>query len=426
MTSDPLGNLWQATCAENPEAPALEGDVAVDLAIVGGGFTGMAAALGAAEAGASVCLIEARDIGHGGSGRNVGLVNAGLWLPPDDIERTLGRQAGECLISELARAPERVYSLIERHAIACEPVRNGTLHCAHSPAGYADLKSRHAQQAVRGAPVTLLDANEARARTGSARVHGALHDARAGTVQPLALCRGLARAALSAGARIHGHTPARSVARDGDLWTIRTDAGTIRSKALLLATNAYHQPFAEVAPPHYVPVHFFQFATAPLSARQLEQVLPEKEGCWDTALVMSSFRLDQAGRLIVGAMGNLDGPGGPVHAAWARRMLGKLYPQLAGVAFEHAWCGRIAMTGDHIPRIVSLGPDALSCYGYSGRGIGPGVTFGTLAAEALLNDDMTLLPVKPVSAHDETFTAAKEIYYETGAIMIHALAARVG
>ncbi len=418
-------NLWSDTCRESVSVSPLSGPYAVDLVVVGGGYTGTAAALEAARSGASVCLIEADEIGHGGSGRNVGLANAGLWLPPEVIMKTLGTAEGERLLSHLDNAPERVYRLIERYAIDCEPVRNGTLHCAHSSGGLKDLRNRFRQLQARGAPVSLLDAEETSRRTGSDRFHGALHDARAGTVQPLALCRGLARAAANAGASIHSHSPVRRLARVGDSWVVETEAGQVLAQSLLLATNAYHQTATGPQAPQTVPLFFFQAATAPLAEKERQRILPGGEGCWDTALVMSAFRTDQAGRLIIGGVGNLEGLGGKVHVDWARRKLHQLFPWLRKRELEQAWCGRIAMTGDHIPKIVELGPRAYSCFGYSGRGIGPGTTFGTLLAQALLQGDPGLLPITPISAHHEYFRNVRQGYYEAGSILTHAVAARL-
>ncbi len=425
MTSDPAGNLWDASCAETIETGPLEGTRDVDLAIIGGGFTGCSAALEAAQTGASVCLLEADRIGQGGSGRNVGLVNAGLWLPPEEIIGVLGEDSGRELLSVLGEAPATVFRLIEKHGIDCEATRNGTLHCAHSRAGVADLENRFRQQNELGAPVRLLDARETVQRTGSPTFHGALYDPRAGTVQPKSYCRGLARAAAEAGALICQDTPAVSVTFENDAWGIATPNGVVRARALLLATNAYHSGVAGVTEPGFVKVGFLQVATAPLSKAQLAGILPGGEGCWDTATVMSSFRLDRSGRLIVGGIGNLDGPGAAVHRAWARRKIRQVFPDIGPQEIEYAWHGQIAMTGDHVPKILSLGPRGYACFGYSGRGIGPGTVFGTAAARALLRDDPGRLPLRPVPRHDERFAQARATYYEFGAIAAHAVAARL-
>ena len=152
-------NLWQETSEEKVSFKALDSSLECDLAIVGGGYTGCSAALTAAENGLSVSLID-QQIGYGGSGRNVGLVNAGLWLPPEKVESLLGKKEGTKLNEALARAPELVFKLINKNSIRCNLTRSGTLHCAHSQKGLKDIQNRHRQLSERGAKLNLLDKNE--------------------------------------------------------------------------------------------------------------------------------------------------------------------------------------------------------------------------------------------------------------------------
>ncbi len=423
MISDP--NLWRASCREGFSSTPLAADRAVDLAIIGGGFTGCAAALEAARLGASVCLLEAETVGHGGSGRNVGLVNAGLWLPPETVLAQMGQAAGTKLIAELADAPSRVFALIAREQIDCEATRNGTLHLAHAPSGFRDLQDRHRQGVAGGAPLRLLDAATTAVRTGSSAFHGALFDPRAGTIQPLSYVRGLARAAVAAGAMVHEHSPITALGRQGGDWVLISNSHSIRARRVLVATNAYHLGITDPFQPRFVAVSYCQYATDPLPKPLRRTILPGGEGCWDTALVMSSVRMDQAGRVIVGGIGNGEGPAGAVHVAWAKRKLAAVFPALKDQPLPHGWSGRIAMTSDHIPKIVGFGPEAYACFGYSGRGIGPGTVFGTQAALALLSGNTDPLPVAPVQRHIERFTTPRTAWYEAGAAVIHGVAARV-
>ncbi len=422
-------SLWHATNEEALQSHPLQGDVSCDLVVVGGGFTGCSAAWQAATMGASVRVLEAATIGHGGSGRNVGLVNAGLWLPPEDITKTLGNAAGTRLNTLLAQAPEMVFDLIARHDITCEATRAGTLHCAHAPSGMKALRERHKQLRAIGAPVELLSATEAQTRVGSTQVHGALFDPRAGTIQPLAYVCGLARAASEAGAQIHENTPATAIRTVENGWQIVTPSGTVTAQNLIVATNAYHLNLAGMENPEYVPVHYFQMATEPLPEAMRANFMAGKEGCWDTALVMSSWRMDAAGRLVIGGMGGLDHPGAGVHIAWCQRKLAQMFPALAGAVLEFTWCGRIAMTGDHLPRIMAMGSEhhkGYAAFGFSGRGIGPGTVFGTRMAQALLNNDEALLPLDPVVSYTERLSAVRQCYYESGATLLHFAGARIG
>jgi glycine/D-amino acid oxidase-like deaminating enzyme len=417
MISGRKRNLWISTCRENSNYQSLRKDEICDLTIIGGGFTGCSAAIEAAKLGAKVTLLEANDIGFGGSGRNVGLVNAGLWLTPEKIIEILGPKNGQAIIRSLGDAPDLVFSLIEKHKIDCDPQRNGTLHCAHSYSGFRYLKERLNQAGKYGEPLQLLDKKETDQRTGSSKFHGALFDPRAGTIQPLAYCKGLARLANSLGANIYTNSKIKKIEKIEDTWSVHTETNTVKSKFLLLAMNAYQELKSNKIKSNCSTVYYSQFATEPLTSNKLNSILPQKEGCWDTATIMSSFRVDKEGRLIVGTMGNVDGIGQSMHHGWAKKKLQFLFPFLPELEFEHFWQGKIAMTKDHIPKILNFQKNALSCFGYSGRGIAPGTLFGTKAAEALLSENYSCLPVKPIKKYREFFTREKTIFYEMGAMV---------
>jgi glycine/D-amino acid oxidase-like deaminating enzyme len=426
MNGDPLSHgLWEKTAPAAPPAPKLIVDVDCDVAIVGAGFTGLSAALHAAQAGATVAVLDGAEIGFGGSGRNVGLVNAGMWVMPDELPHVLGQKHGDALLKLLGAAPRAVFELIDRHKIACEPERSGTLHCAVGARGFAELKERERQWRARGAPVRLLDKAEAAAKIGTNAYAGALLDERAGTIQPLAYSRGLAAAAIAAGARIHASSPVLGCVADGDRWILRTPSGAARAKWVIVATNAYTvAPWGELrAELTHLP--YFNFATVPLDDETRRTILPQRQGCWDTPQVLSSFRFDQAGRLVFGSVGALRGTGLSIHRAWARRALAKLFPQLAGVAFEAEWYGMIGMTSDHLPRFHRLARNIVSFNGYNGRGIAPGTVFGRcladLALGAIGEADLPLPVAPPKTA---PLRHAFEAFYEVGAQLAHFVDAR--
>ena len=135
--------------------------------------------------------------------------------------------------------------------------------------------------------------------------------------------------------------------------------------------------------------------------------------------MMSSFRRDAAGRLLIGAIGSLDHAGSSVHRRWASRKLGALFPQVAGEPLEFFWCGRIAMTSDHLPKVLRLGERAFSVFGYSGRGIGPGTVFGKALARVLLGGSETDLPLGAIDCYAERHTRVKCLVFEAGAIAAH-------
>ena len=429
MQGDPLTHgLWEASAPPAPPTVPLRGRIAVDVAVIGAGFTGLSAALHVAEGGRSVAVLEAAQVGFGASGRNVGLVNAGLWVMPDELPRQLGPVHGPRLLQTLGDAPSVVFELIERHGIACEPMRHGTLHCAVGARGLAGLQRRAAQWQRLGAPVRLLDARETATRTGTPAYAGALLDLRAGTIQPLAYVRGLARAALAAGAALHSESAIVAVDDLGTSWRLRTrDGGEVEADWIIVATNAYAapgSPWPGLAG-ELVRMPYFNLATPPLARALRETILPGGEGAWDTRAVLSSLRLDQAGRLVFGSIGALRGAGRAIHHDWGRRALASLYPALSGIDFEHAWYGWIGTTADAMPRLHRLGRHVVSASGYNGRGIAPGTVFGReLARLALGQADIEALSLPAVDVAPAAFKPWREAFYEAGAGLAHAAGAR--
>jgi len=411
-------NLWEQSSKENIGFEPLQDSIVSDLAIIGGGYTGCSAALSAAESGLSVTLID-KKIGFGGSGRNVGLVNSGLWLPPKKVENMLGKEAGIKLNQSLSSAPDLVFNLIDKYNIDCNANRSGTLHCAHSRKGFKDIQNRYQQLTERGAELDLLGPEEAWKRIGSSKFHGALLNKKAGTINPLSYCQGLARAAKSRGAKIFESSLATQIDYKNKLWSIQTEDGSVQSKMLLIATNAYQQKINGAAASKYTPVYYFQAATKPLSKDSLEGILPNNEGCWDTATVMSSFRLDSDNRFIIGGIGNLGPNISKIHSAWAKRKTQSIFPSLENTSLDYFWGGQIAMTGDHIPKILCIGQNAYSIFGYSGRGIGPGTFFGKSIVETFLTGSEEPLPIKPTNNNNEMFGKLKGNFIEFGAKLNH-------
>jgi glycine/D-amino acid oxidase-like deaminating enzyme len=421
MLNDPRSHgLWERTAPPAPVTVTLEGPVSADVVIVGGGYTGLSAALHLAERGTSVVLLEATEIGFGGAGRNVGLINAGMWVMPDDFPKELGEHYGERALDLLGNGPYLVRELIEKHGIACELETNGTLHCAVGPEGMTELEERARQWQKRGAPVTILDAAETERRIGTKAYAGSLLDMRAGTLQPLAYARGLAHAAVRAGAKLHAGSAVIGAGEAGGKKIVRTARGEVSADWIIVATDAYSTgPWAQVRR-EQVHLPYFNLATKPLSANLRRSILPNSEGCWDTKEILSSFRMDQAGRLVFGSVGALRGTGLSVHKSWARRSLKRLFPQLDDVEFEAEWYGKIGMTDNALPRFHKFGKNVIGFSGYNGRGISPGTNFGKVLARHILGEiSEQNLPLPLTQVKEQGFRTAREAYYEAGAQIAH-------
>lgn len=419
--------LWEASAPMPKRTNRLEGNVRSDIAIIGAGFTGLSAALHLAESGARVVVLEAEEMGYGGSGRNVGLVNAGMWVMPSVLINTLGKEYGSRLIEGLGGAPSLVFDLISRHGIACEARRAGTLHCAVGHAGLKEIAERARQWQALGAPVHLLDADQTAGKIGSRAYQGALLDMRAGTIQPLAYARGLGDAAMAAGASVYTGSAVSAVEDIGTQWRLQTSSGgQVLTEHIIVATNAYSHvngPWPALRQ-ELIPLPYFNMATKPLEESLRRSILPEGQGAWDSKKILSSFRFDDAGRLIFGSVGALQGSGLTVHRNWGRRALAKLFPQLKDIAFEHEWYGTIGTTVDALPRFHKLGRQVVSCSGYNGRGIAPGTFFGKELAKLVLGQSFEAmpLPLSPITAVN--FRDVRERFYEYGAQLAHAVDAR--
>ena len=420
-----LRSLWRATAPPAPPEQKLLGPVHVDVLVIGGGFTGVSAALHLAQGGAKVALVEAKAIGHGASGRNAGFVNAGMWVQPDEILARFGEDYGIRALRQLGAAPTMVFDLIRRHGIACEATPNGTLHCAVGEKGWAELQQREAQWRRFGADVELLSAEAAAARIGSPHFCGALLDRRCGTIQPLAYVRGLARAAAEAGAALFVHSPILGIEDLGDAWRARTAEGEVNASWVLVATNAYSDALWPELRRELVLIPYFNLATEPLDPSVQRAILPGREGAWDTRDVLTSIRWDKAGRLIIGSFGLAAGPGAAVHESWGRRTLSKLFPVLERVNFAHAWHGMIGLTADDMPRFHRLRRNIYTIGGFNGRGIAAGTTYGAdLAALVLGQRKPEALSLPLTEPRPLAFRRGQEAFYGLGAALFHGLDAR--
>jgi len=410
-------SLWKASAAEQLNLDPLTESIKVDVAVVGAGYSGLSCALHLAEKGLNVAVLEAKTIAYGGSGRNVGLVNAGLWMPPDEVEAKLGADAAGILYESLAQAPDLVFSLIDKYQIQCEATRNGTLHAAVGATGLRQLEDRYLQLESRAAPVQLLGKEKASSRIGSGFFSGALFDPRAGTIQPLSYALGLAKAAISQSVRIYEHTQVMQIKGDEGHWLLKCSTGaSVIADKVVMATNAYPEHIFPELKQSFVPIQYSQFASQPLPDALLQKILPNKEGLWDTCTVMSSLRLDQTGRLIFGGMG---GAGLNTRLLqWADKRVNQLFDYLPKLDWQYAWSGKIAFSDDHLPHCHQLDEGIYGLVGYSGRGIGPGTVMGKELATYLLNPAHKM-PLAMSKLNPVPMREMKRTFYEVGAHIYH-------
>ena len=401
---DRPGDLYAATAAAAVPTPALAGDRRIAVAIVGGGYTGLSTALHLAERGTDVALVEAGEPGWGAAGRNGGQVNAGLKHEPDDVERTLGPVHGPRLVRLAGGAPDYLFSLIERYRIDCESHRGGTLRAAYLHGGIAALESHVRQWRERGVPMELLDATGIAAATGTRRYVAASRDPRGGALNPLGFARGLAAAAMSRGAAIHGDSRALRLERDGSGWRVTTAGGTLRAQVLVLATDGYSDQLWPGLARSFIPVYSSIVASEPLPDDFARTLLPAGEVLYESGNATVYYRRDRANRLLIGGRGRQHDPRGPQDFQHLVRYAESLWPSLAGRRWTHGWNGQFALMPDFYPRLHSPAPNLLIALGYSGRGVALGTAMGAeLAAAAsgtpLADLALPVTPVRPIPLH---------------------------
>ena len=398
-----MPNLYRDTAEPAVATPPLDGGSRADVAVVGGGFTGLSTALHLAEKGAKVVLLEAEEPGWGASGRNGGQVNPGLKHDPDTVERDFGPDLGRRMNTLAGAAPQYVFDLIQRHGIACEARRNGTLRAAIAPKHAAAVRVTVEQMRRRQAPVELLSGKELADMTGTERYQVALFDPRGGDLNPLSYARGLARAAMGAGAAVHGRTRATNLRKQAELWQVTTPSGTVTAPQVVLATNGYTDDLWPALRRSVVPVFGAIAATAPLPDSVVRAVMPSRAVLYESGAITVYYRVDAGGRLLIGGRGPQTEISSTAPLSHLLNYAHKLWPALKDVAWTHAWGGRLAMTQDSYSHWHEPAKGVMACLAYNGRGVAMATTMGALMAKRILDPaapcDMPITDLKPIPMH---------------------------
>lgn len=391
-------SLWTDTRQESVDTTPFNDNTEADVTIVGGGITGLSAALHLREQSHAVKVLEAGEIGWGGSGRNGGHFNPGWKADPQDILNRHGKQRGERIIRMADQTCDLVFDLIKGHNIQCDVVRNGYVQAA---VGMKDLKivqNKARQWIQRGAPVEILDKTKIREILGSDYYMGGQLDLRGGCLQPLSYVCGLARVAIKLGADVYEHSPVIDIRRQKNDWLIHTPQGSLCSKFLLIATNAYTGILWPRLRRTMVPVTSFITVTETLPENLCRQILPRRTSVSESRRIPLYFMISNEGRLVIGGRGNTFNTDQSGVAQHIQKNAIHIYPQLAGVKWEYNWGGLVAITLDREPRIFKLGPDAYAGLAYNGRGVPMATMMGKQLADLVCGEDvpMPVHPVRPI------------------------------
>lgn len=378
-------SLWAATATQADPSPQAQGDITCDTAIVGAGFTGLRAALHLAEAGSSVVVLDAGDVGWGASGRNGGQVNPMLpYNGPKELTSLIGPLYAERLAETSLGSADALFDLIRTYQIDCQPRQNGWLRVNHC-ASIAAITRENAQGwNGYGAGMEEVSGADLHAMTGTRTYESGILAPRGGAVHPLSLARGLARVARAAGAQIFGRSHVTTLTQTQAGWQLSTRNARINAQTVILATNGYTDGLLPALPRTILPLVSIQIASDPLPPDMIQSILPGGQTISDTRRVIMYARREPDNRMVFGGIGRKTLSGQITgHKALIRDAI-RVFPQLSNVDWRFRWGGQIAVTDDHLPHLYEPAKGLLAGLGYNGRGVAMSHVMGKVLAERAL------------------------------------------
>ncbi len=366
-----------------PVRPAAQGEVSADIAVVGGGFTGLSTALHLARRGYKVVLLEASRVGFGASGRNGGQVGTGQRVDQDALEQMVGHDDALALWAMGRQAVALVRTLAELPEVNV-PFREGILHADHKRS-FVREHYAYAERLARDYGYDkLLPLNRAELREilATKAYHGGALDLGSGHIDPLDFALGLARLAQKAGVQIFEETRVTEITH-GDPVILTTDAATIRAPYVVLGCNGYIGTLERSVASCVIPINNFIVATEPFEPEAQEALIAGNRAVADSRFVVNYFRFSDDRRLLFGG-GETYGHRFPKDiAGLVRRRMLSIFPQLGDTRIDFAWGGTLGITASRMPHFARVKGNVLSLSGYSGHGVAMATLAGEIAAEAI-------------------------------------------
>lgn len=358
-----------------------------DVAVIGGGFTGLAAARQLAKGGASVAVLEAERVGWGASGRNGGHLNNGLAHSYLSAKAELGKERAIALYRALDDSVDTIEAMVAEEGIDCSFRRAGKLKLASKPQHFAAIaRNFEAVHAEVDTETALLSAEDLKAEIGSP-FHGAMLSKKSAMMHMGRYVAGLATAATRHGAVIHENAAVTDRKTDGGRHVLATSRGRITADNLLVATGAYTTDNFTYFRRRIISVGSFIVATRPLSEAEVAATMPGNRTCVNSMNIGNYFRLSPDNRLIFGGRARFSATSDQRSDARSgeilRESLRKVFPQLGDVAIDYCWGGLVDMTKDRFPR-AGHHDGVWYAMGYSGHGAQLSTHLGMIMADAIL------------------------------------------
>jgi gamma-glutamylputrescine oxidase len=380
-------SYYAATVARAVVASPLDGPHSCDVCIVGGGFTGCAAALHLARRGLKVKLLEQSRLGWGASGRNGGQVHVGLRRDQDWLEGKLGASDAHKLWELALAGRAHLDELIERYGIECD-FRPGLLHADHK-ARYTRTTRRYVarlQEAYGYAHIRYVEQEEIRALVATDGYYGASFDARGGHLHPLNYVLGIARGAQSHGAQLHEGAEVLQIERARGAFVVATAQAQVRASQVILACNGYLRGISREVEAHVMPINNFIAVTEPLGAARAAEIVQHGYAVADSRFVVNYYRTTVDHRLLFGGGENYSYRFPKDVAGFVRPHLLKVFPQLSAVHLDYAWGGTLAITPTRMPFIREIEPGFYNASGFSGLGVVLAPYAGKIVADAIAGE----------------------------------------
>ena len=375
---------WYAATADAPGLyPEAKGDISCDVCIIGGGFTGLSAALHMAEKGFDVVLVEAHRVGFGASGRNGGQVGTGQRVEQDELEEMLGKTAARSLWDLSLESVQLVRDMVAEHAPEAG-FTDGILHADHRarfvPDNHAYARKMNDEYGYD--LIRPVDKDEMRHLCGSPAYHGGTLDMGGGHTHPLRLAFGMARAAVAKGVRIYETTRVTKVV-EGDPARVKTESADISARYVLWACNGYLGHAQKNVAARVMPINNYILATEPLEDDFAKSLIREGHAVADSKFVINYFRLSEDNRMLFGGAESYGYRFPKDIVKLVSKPMLEIYPQLKDTRVDYAWGGTLGITLNRMPHFARLNGNILSASGYSGHGVAMATLGGKLAAEAL-------------------------------------------
>jgi len=400
-------SLWYATAKPAPELASLEGQITADVCIVGGGYTGLTTALELARNKVNVVLLERKELGFGGSGRNAGHCTPTFsYYSLPHLRKMLGEPWASRLIERQTRANDKVGAYMRDYQMECEWVQNGYVMGALLPRQMAAIEQTTQDYNAVGARTRVLGRDEMHAFTGSPRYCGGWLHEEAGHLNPLSYARELGRAAISEGAKLYINCAVTGCEQQGGRLLVRTPSGTVLAEKVIFATGAYTVGGFPNLDKSFKIQKVFVAATNPLSDKARDVILPRNTTMHDGRGDIYVYKYNGQGR-IVASMFPMGRRGRDL--AYTKQILTDrlkwLHPEIAGEAIEwpYLWFGELDMQYRTIPRLYELGSGMVALTGLSGRGVPTGSMLGSVLAEWAMDKPRDELALRLEPLHRAPF-----------------------